>query len=183
MPEESIDVFASPALMESRSQGAITTASHPFLEDELQAATRAIREFCRWHIAPARQVTLRRAGRLVDDVWLPAMEVASIDAVTIDGREWSEDEVAAVEFDGLTGWTNLCGRRVEVTYTAGFAEVPADVVAVTLELAALGLGTALGQTREQAGSVSVTYDRLGGGIADDSPSGRRLVAYRIGRLP
>ena len=182
MPEDSNPPFASAALMEARSLGAITTASHPFLEDELRAATRAIREFCRWHVAPARPVTYRRAGRLADDVWLSAMEVASINAVTIDGREWSADEVAAVEFDSLTGWTNLRGRRVAVTYTAGFETVPEDVVALTLELAASALGTSLGQTREQAGSVSVTYDRTGGGIAEGSLAAARLIPYRIGRL-
>ncbi len=183
MPETPDAPFATAALMESRSQGAITAATHPFLEQELAAASRAIRDFCRWHVAPARQVTYRRAGRLADDVWLPAMEVASIDAVTIDGREWTDEKVADVEFDPLTGWTDLCGRSVAVTYTAGFDPIPESIVAATLELAALGLGTSLGQTREQAGSVSVTYDRLGGGIDEASPTGQALIAYRIGRLP
>ncbi len=183
MPEDPDAPFASAALMESRSQGAITKASHPFLDEELRAATRAIREFCRWHVAPARSVTYRRAGATPDDVWLPAMEIASIDAVTIDGVEWTPERVAAVEFDPLTGWTNLRGRRVAVTYTAGFPTVPADLVAATLELAALGLGTALGQAREQAGMVSLTFDQVGGAIDDNSPSGRRLIPYRIGRLP
>lgn len=183
MPETTDDLFASAALMESRSQGAITKASHPFLENELDAATRAIREFCRWHIAPARSVKYRRAGASADDVWLPAMEIASIDAVTVNGEEWSSERVAAVEFDPTTGWTNIYGRRVEVTYTAGFAEVPADVVTATLELAALGLGTALGQVREQAGTVSVTYSRRGNGVESEEPTGKRLTAYQIGRLP
>lgn len=182
MPEEP-DTFASAALMESRSQGAITSESHPFLENELLAATRAIREFCRWHVAPARPVTHRSVGATPDDVWLRASEVASIDAVTIDGVEWTTEQVAAVEFDPLTGWTNLCGRRVLVRYTAGYADVPADVVGLTLELAALGLGTSLGQTREQAGTVSLTYGGSGGGIDPVSPAGRRLIPYQIGRLP
>ena len=98
--------------MESRSQGAITKASHPFVEDELLAATRAIREFCRWHVAPTRPVTHRSVGAAADDVWLRASEVRSIDAVTIDGVEWTTEQVAGVEFDPLTGWTNLCGRRM-----------------------------------------------------------------------
>jgi len=181
VPEEP-DAFASNALMESRSQGAITTGSHPHLADELLAATRAIREFCRWHIAPARQVTYRRAGASPDDIYLPAMEVASIDSVRVDGVAWSADRVAAVEFDPLTGWTNIYGRRVVVEFTAGFDEVPADVVGVALELAANGLGTSLGQTREQAGTVALTFDRVGGGVDPAGSLGRRLIPYQIGRV-
>lgn len=182
MPETP-DTFATAALMESRSQGAITKDSHPGLEDELLAVTRAIREFCRWHVAPARPVTYRSVGATPDDVWLPASEVVSIDAVMIDGVEWASERVAAVEFDPLTGWTNLYGRRVQVTYTAGYEQVPADLVSLTLELAAVALGTALGQTREQAGSVSLTFDRSGANVDPAGPVGRRLVPYQIGRLP
>lgn len=182
MPEEP-DTFASAALMESRSQGAITKESHPFLEDELLAATRAIREFCRWHVAPTRSVTHRAVGATPEDVWLPASEIQSIDAVTIDGVEWTPERVAAVEFDPLTGWTNLYGRRVLVKFTAGYAEVPADLVGITLELAASGLGTSLGQSREQAGTVALTLDRTAVGVDPSAPIGRRLIPYQIGRLP
>ncbi|OAZ40945.1 hypothetical protein A9Z40_03115 [Microbacterium arborescens] len=183
MPDDLDAPFASADLMASRSSGAITKESHPFLEDELQAATRAIREFCRWHVAPTLQRTYRSASRTPDDVYLPASQLVSIDAVTIDGREFTPEACAAVEFDPLTGWTNLYGRRVTVTYTAGHAEVPADIVGATLEIAAAGLGTSLGQSREQAGAVSLTFDTVGGGVDPQAALGRRLVPYQIGRLP
>lgn len=175
--------FATEQDMADRTQGQVTAASHPFLARELDAATQDIRDFCRWHIAPARPVTFRRVGRTADDVWLPTMNIASIDAVTIDGTEWDANALSAVEFDPDTGWTNLYGRNVAITYTAGYEKVPANLVTATLELAAAALGTSLGHTREQAGTVSVTYGRAGGGIDEDSPGGQRLIAYRIGRLP
>jgi len=169
--------------MENRSQGAITATSHPYLGRELAAATQDIKDFCRWHITPRKTVTQKRRGRFAEDVWLQAMQIASIDAVTIDGVEYTEDQVTAVEFDEETGWTNLRGRLVEVTFTAGYVEVPEPIETATLELAAAALGTALGATREQAGSVAITFARPGGGIDDGSPLARRLAAYQIGRLP
>lgn len=175
--------FATPAEMEQRTQGEINEDAYPYLPDELATATDDIRAFCRWHISPQKSVTYRRVGPHADDVWLSAMEIASIDAVTIDGVEWGEEALAGVEFDPDTGWTNLYGRKVKVTYTAGFEEVPANIKTAALDLAALGLGTSLGQTREQAGSVSLTYGHAGGGIDESTPGGQRLVAYRIGRLP
>lgn len=173
-----MDPFATPELMEQRTQGAITTTTHPFLENELAAASRAIRNECRWHIAPLTQLTYRRNGRYAADVWLPAMQIQSITGVVVDGSAWSLD---LVEFDADTGWTNLYGRRVAVEYVAGHSTTPEDIEALTLELAAGALGSPLGLTREQAGGVSATFGRVGGGLtlADKN----RLAEYRIGRLP
>lgn len=183
VPIMNTDPFAGPSLMEQRSQGAISTTSHPYLERELAAATRDIRDFCRWHVSPRMQVEYKRSGQHSEQVWLPAMQIATIDAVTIDGTTWDATAFAGVEFDEDTGWTNLRGRRVVVKYTAGYEEVPGNVEAVTLELAATGLGTSLGYTREQAGTVMVAFGRAGGGIDEASPQARRLIAYQIGRLP
>lgn len=177
------DLFARPADMSDRTQGEINEDDYPYLERELAAATADIRDFCRWHVYPQKPVEYRRVGASPDDVWLPAMRIKSIDAVTIDSVEYDAAALDAVEFDPTTGWTNLCGRNVAVTYTAGFATVPPNLETAALELAASALGTSLGHTREQAGSVSLTYGRAGGGIDESTPGGQRLIAYRIGRLP
>jgi hypothetical protein len=177
------DPFATAQRMEERSQGAITTTTHPYLHRELASATQDIRDYCRWHIAPRLPTTFRRRGRNAGEIWLPAMQIHSIDAVTLDGRTLDPAALAAVDFDPDTGWTSLCGRVAAVTFTSGHDVVPANIETITLELAAAALGTSLGYTREQAGSVSVSFDRAGGGIDEDSPTARRLTAYRIGRLP
>ncbi|KAA9133756.1 hypothetical protein [Microbacterium caowuchunii] len=187
MPEESIPAFATADQMEQRSQGAITAESHPYLEDELRAASRAVRDYCRWHVAPARPVEYRRVGATADDVWLPATEVASIDAVELDGRALDAAELARVAWDPGTGWTNLYGRRVHVRYTAGYAEVPEAIVSLTLQVAARALGSPLGLVREQAGTVNVTHTQVGfnqaGGPLLLAAEQASLDAYRIGRLP
>lgn len=171
------DAFASAQEMADRSQGAIPI-SHPFLEKELRAATETIRNHCRWHVAGVETRTFERVGPFAEHVWLPAMEIAEITEAIIDGYPV---DVSAVEFDKSTGWTSLWGRRRKVTYTAGFEAVPADLVTLTLELAAGALGSPLGITREQAGGVSVTLTRASGALmADDL---HRLAAYTIGYVP
>lgn len=174
-----MEPFASAQLMEQRTQGEITSTTHVYLAQELAAASRAIRNYCRWHVATSETLTYKRVGRFEADVWLPAMEITSITKVTLDGVAWTN--LDAVEFDGRTGWTNLRGRRVEVEYVAGYTEVPADIEMLTLELAAGGLGTALNITREQAGGVAVTYSRSSGALSALDEG--RLVQYRLGRVP
>jgi hypothetical protein len=171
--------FATSDQMADRSQGAITATTHQFLVDELAAATRAIRNECGWHIAPRETVVYRHVRPWVEQVWLPAMEIVSIDEVVIDGV--TATDLTVYKFDPATGWTNISGCDVKVTYTAGFETVPEDIVALTLELSAGALGSPLGVSREQAGGVSVTLTRTSGGLMPDDLD--RLAAYRIGRLP
>lgn len=169
--------FATPEEMAERSGGAIP-ANHPFLQKELAAATRRIRDACGWHIATAEPITFERVGPFAEHVWLPAMEITAITTATIDG---TTVDVATVEFDKQTGWTSLCGRRRSVTFTAGFEEIPADLVTLTLELAAGALGSPMGISREQAGGVSVSYTRTSGALQPADHD--RLAPYKLGWLP
>ncbi|QTV79482.1 hypothetical protein [Microbacterium sp. NIBRBAC000506063] len=111
-------------------------------------------------------------------VWLPAMQIEAIASVTIDGTTLTP---ANVDFDPDTGWTSLCGRRVNLTFTAGHEAIPEDLVTLTLELAAGALGSPLGISREQAGAVSVTFTRTSGALQPADHA--RLAAYKLGRLP
>lgn len=173
--------FATPKQMADRSQGAIS-ATHPFLATELDAATRAIRDYCGWHIATREPVRYRRVIPYHDQVWLPAMQIESIDEAHMNGATL---DPATIEFDHDTGWTSLSGRRVDIKFTAGFEHVPADLVTLTLELAAGALGSPLGISREQAGGVSVTFTRTSGALLV-GPAGAdvaRLAPYKLGVLP
>ena len=172
------DTFATAAQMESRTNGMITATTHPFLEKELKAATRTIRNACRWHVAGQGALTYRKVRPFPDEVWLPAMQIDSITSAVIDGVTL---DPAAVRFDPDTGWTNLRGCDVSIEYVAGYVEVPEDIVVLTLELAAGGLGTALNIAREQAGAVSITYARTSGALT--LADADRLVPYKLGWLP
>ncbi len=173
-----MEPFATATDMQNRSQGEISTATHPYLAKELAAASRAIRNACRWHIAKIENLTFRQIRRYPFLCYLPAMQIQEITSARVNGIEIAPD---LVEFDPETGQTNLYGRAIVVEYIAGFAEVPEDLELLTLELAAGALGVALGITRESAGSVMVGYARSGGGVTLADLD--RLAPYRIGPLP
>ncbi|SDQ05188.1 hypothetical protein SAMN04488565_0055 [Leucobacter chromiiresistens] len=176
-----MESFATPAEMQERT-GGIIAATHPFLAKELASATRAIRLHCGWHIAGQETRRFQRVRPYHDAVWLPAMEIVSITSATVNG---AAVDVDTIDFDPQTGWTSLTGRKFNVSFVAGFEEVPADLVTLTLELAAGALISPLGISREQAGGVSVTLNRtsnsllVGPGGADAA----RLEPYRLGVLP
>lgn len=173
-----VETFATVTQMEQRSQGMITATTHPFLETELKAATRTIRNECRWHVADQGERTFRRVRPFVEDVWLPAMQIDSIVSAVVDGTSL---DVSTIRFDPDTGWTSLRGCDVAVTFIAGYEAVPEDLMVLTLELAAGGLGTALNLAREQAGAVSITYARTSGGLIPADHD--RLTPYKLGWLP
>lgn len=170
--------FATTSQMETRSGGVIA-ASTPGLQIELDAATRAIRNYCAWHIAEREDIRWRKVRRIPGEVWLPAMEVEAITACTIDGF----DAIAAgtdIEFDPETGWTNLWGRSLDITFTAGYPDIPPDLITLCIEMAAGPLVAELGLEKEQAGSVSVTYARPSNVVSPaDFP---RLAAYKLGAI-
>ena len=160
--------FATKEQMEQRSQGAITVSSHPFLETELAAATDLIRRRCGWHIAKVETLQFRKAWASVDSVLLPAMQIGAISAVTINGTVWEADALTTVEVDPDTGITNLYGRTVDITYTAGYTEVPTELVTLTLQIAARALGSPLGAVREQTLVSNVLWSATAPGVAGGS---------------
>lgn len=173
--------FATPQQLSDRTLGTIAV-SHPFAAAELAAATREIRNYCGWHIAAAEQIQFRRVGGFQDRLWIPAMQIASIDKLTIND---TVVEPSGVEFDPDTGWTSAHGRSVVIKFTAGYSTVPEDLVTLTLELAAAALGSPLGISREQAGGVAVTFTRTSGKLLV-GPGGadvERLRPYKLGWTP
>lgn len=180
----STDPFATPTQMEQRTGGAITTTTHPFLAQELAAATREIQKHCGWHIAPALDVVHVSRSRHWRDIWVPAMQVSDVTITTLDDVDHVLD---SSEFDPETGWTSWSGDRFTLAFTAGYLTVPEDLVTLTLQMAARALGAPLGIVREQAGSVSVSYSATAPGVAGGvvllEHEKTSLAAYTLGRLP
>lgn len=179
-----MDDFATAQQMEQRTGGTITATTHPALTAELAAATALIRRTCGWHIAPLEPVTIRASAPHPRDVWLPAMQVDSLAEVEVDGYPV---DLASVRFDRDTGWTNLRGSSWEITYAAGFDEVPPELVTLTLQIAARSLSSPAGVTREQIGqhsvSLALTSPGAAGGVVLLPPERAQLTPYIIGRLP
>lgn len=184
------DSFATPSQMEARSQGAIP-ADRPFLEDALKAATQRIRNFCGWHIADVQQDTFDITGIIGRYIFLPTMRIVSLDELVIDGVQIDlEPTVPLWEWskDGLTGpWFYPRFRTGSAKITHGFVEVPADLVDMTLQVAARSMSSPLGAVREQTLSSSVTWSQSGfnqaGGtsLLDSEKDG--LQAYKLGYVP
>jgi len=178
------DAFADANQMANRTQGAITSATHPFLDSELEAATREIRDACGWHVAPVKELTYTHNGPTPRRVFLPAMKITTLSEVTADGNTV---DLAGVEFDENTGWTNIVACKVSVTFSAGFDEVPSNLVALALQMAARALGSPLGATREQTLVSSVSWSLVAPGVSGGEAildhERSTLSAYTLGPIP
>lgn len=161
--------FATPALLEQRSQGAIL-ASDPFVEEAIKAASRRIRNYCRWHVAPVIQHTVRIPLRPRQPLYLPTLHVVDVlalvvggVAVDLDTIEW--DESGIIELSRSSFSTAAVRRTAQVTFAHGYDEVPEDIVDLTLMVASRALGSPLGVVREQTMSSSITWSQAGFNVA------------------
>lgn len=179
-----VESFATKEQMASRSLGQITETSHPFLVDELKAASQAVRDLCGWHIADVATITRRVVTRHRHEIWVPARKIT---AVSITGRDGVEHDLDPLDFDPETGFTTWSGDVYTLTYTAGFTVVPAPVVTATLQVAARALGSPLGYTSERAGTAAVTHSQVAPGVAGGAvllqPEIDQLAAYIVQALP
>lgn len=167
--------FATPQQMEDRSQGDIPAAT-PFLQEALDAASTRIRNRCGWHVYPeVSEVGYRVQSRPGWSVWLPTTYLATVDSVndgTVDlgSLLWFRDG----RVDGIPAGI------ATVNFTHGYVEAPADLVALTLELA-VGDLVARGVIREQTLASSITWARASGRLAREDMD--ELAEYKIGYQP
>lgn len=183
-----ITAFASKEQMAARSLGAITATSHTYLDAALDAASALIREHCGWHIAEVEEQTVRLDGPGSALLVLPTLRLVDLASVVELGQAV---DVAALDVSGLglvrgRRWTDRFGCIV-ATFTHGFAEVPATVADLTLQIASRALGSPLGIVREQTLSASVTWSTTAAGVAGGTvllPHEQdQLAPYRIGWTP
>ena len=91
---------------------------------------------------------------------LPIVEITAVEVDDDPTTDWYATESGVLRrTKGVWPWN----EKVEVTYTHGYAEIPGDIVAVTLQLAGRGVTNPQGIQREQIGNVSTTY--TGGHVA------------------
>lgn len=67
--------------------------------------------------------------------------------------------------------------RVQVTYTHGFAEVPADVTNVVAGMVALAIASPVGVNSEQVGGYKVAYTRSEGGSMAIQPADKEILNF------
>lgn len=162
------DAFATPEELEAYTMGAISAADEraPII---LDGASRAIRNFCGWNVAPAEDlsVTLDGGGSVL---YLPSLQVNRVTALTVRGAAVS---TADFEWSRLTGnvrsrssayWPETWGGIV-VEFNSGHVEIPADIKQIVLQVSAMALSSPTGATREQAGAVAMAWATTAPGVS------------------
>ncbi|MGW9249748.1 hypothetical protein [Streptomyces badius] len=163
-------------------------------DDETTVATRylavasaAVREAAGSPISETTS-TVTLEGEADQRLRLPGSPIQSVAAVAIDGVAVTDWRLRSDRLWRFAGWTAADGpSEVEVTYTHGLPEVPADLVDLVGRLVAGALasyraddgGASLGTqviTSERIGDYAVTYG--GDGLATDM----ELPAYLRERL-
>ncbi|MEU0133397.1 hypothetical protein ABZ172_05050 [Streptomyces sp. NPDC006296] len=131
--------------------------------------------------------TVTLEGEADQRLRLPGPPIQSVSAVAIDGAAVTDWRLRTDRLWRFGGWTRAEPSEVEVTYTHGLPEVPADIVDLVGRLVAGAMasyraedgGASLGTqvvTSERIGDYAVTYG--GDGLATDM----ELPAYLRERL-
>ena len=136
-------------------------AGDPRIELLLDGAYAAVAALCGWHVTPSLTHTLVLDGTGGKFLNLPSMHVTDVSEVRVNGEPvagytWSEAGLLALD----QGVFPDRFRSVQVTMTDGYKSAPA-VVAVIQSMVLGALASPMGATREQAGSISVTWGRAG----------------------
>lgn len=161
--------FATPAELSAYTKGLISPTderSQPLLD----GATRAIRNYCGWNIAPAEDltVTLDGGGKAL---YLPSLKVNSIASIKLTDEaqpltsfEWSR-RTGNVRFtDHARCFPDTWGG-IEVAFNSGYATVPEDLKQIVLQVSSLAMSSPTGATREQAGQVSMAWATTAPGVS------------------
>lgn len=183
-----VDSFATAQQMEQRSKGAIP-ADRPFLDVELKAATRRIRNHCGWHIAESVSEVVTLRGSSARELYLPTTYLTDLVSVMVDGVAltvvddgslWSVSGELFRDF----GWR---ASVIKAEIVHGYAAVPDDLIDLTLALAGRALASPLGAVREQSLTSSVTWSQPGfnvaGGLALLEHEIDALAEYKVGYTP
>lgn len=177
---------AAPDFVESTNLADYTAAAAAEILLQVQAA---IRSYCGWHIAPSIQETVKLDGRGSRHLWLPSLYVTEVTAVSNEGTaltdveyDWSESGYIESRYGC---WTTR-PRQVEVEFTHGYDDIPADVVGVAVAVAARAIASPSGATRQQVGAVALGYATVNGasgGIALLQHERDILDQYRLPPRP
>ena len=177
-----LPALVSPETLVADSGGGLKVGD-PRLLATAQAASAAVRAYCRWHVAPVIEETVvldATGGRVLQ---LKSMEVRDVSEVKVLGRVLDESEFAW-SADGLLEGDKPfpCRyRSVEVTLQHGFDEVP-DLSAIASQIARFALASPMGRTREQAGQIAVSWGTAEGMRWSESAL-EMMKPYRLQPMP
>lgn len=170
-PDEA--AFRLPAFVTAEEFSAWTngkvSASDPRLEPLLKGASAGLRRFAGWHIAPVLEETLvgdGPGGRLLVLPTGRLISVVSIDngGTVMDPLEVDPSKAGMLEL--RSGWWSSRFGAVSVRVRHGYdlADVE-DVRQIVKQVTANALSSPMGATREQAGTVSISWATTAPGVS------------------
>lgn len=175
MPRRRVAVVELPPLLTaaefSAGTGGKVDATDPRIQPLIDGATAAIRRHCGWHVGPVIEEDVRMDGSGGSVLVVPSMRVVDITGVIEDGRAWTAEEVADLEWSAAgmvraqacRHWTSRY-RGVTFSLRHGFDDF-ADVKQIVQQVVANALSSPMGATREQAGQVSISWSTTAPGVS------------------
>ena len=171
--EPAADVFRWPAFVTPAEFSAWTKGqvaeTDPRLQPLLDGASAGIRRYVGWHIAPVVEETLAGDGPGGGLLMLPTGRLRAL--VSADNGGYPVD-LAAVDWSkhGMlelrSGWwsSRLGAVSVRVQHGYDLADVE-DVKQIVKQVTANALASPMGATREQAGTVSISWATTAPGVS------------------
>lgn len=150
------------------------------------AVSAAIRDYCRWHVAPSLSCVCQTEV-LTRIITLPAKLVTSIDEVDVEGEtldpalyEWKRAGLIR-----LKKWPHHRGRwgAYTISYDAGLDASASPLAQVATQVALNNLVAAPGVRNESVGQVSLSYSQptegVSGGVQLLDRDKDLLRSYRV----
>jgi hypothetical protein len=141
------------------------------------AAIAAIRGACGWHVAPNLTETAKVDGWGGGSLLLPTLHLTGITSITNQGTALTVEDLSWSELGIVHGatWSSKLGS-IEVVFTHGFEQFPAELLAVARAMAREGVGT--GAKSMTSGPHSMTLSDSAQELRDSI-----IDRYRIGARP
>ena len=193
---DKIPDFLTPAEFDAFTNGKFSGMVDTRVTSNIPSATRAIQNYCGWHIFPNLECeTSYRVFDLRDYfsghdllIQLPATKVSEIKALKLDGEDFTDFDL---DKSGLLrlydcGWFDK-RSKLSVTYMAGVDDSQMDLIKeLVAHRVTHAVSSSYGVMSEAVGGVSVTYNASWAGntrstaLADDNKE--ILEPYKVRRV-
>lgn len=133
----------------------VEVSDSALVESKLAAASEAVREAAGSAISSTTSTVAVEAPR---GNWLrlPSQPVTAVTSVTVDGEAVTDYRLISGALWRGGGWARSCVPAVvEVTFTHGFDEVPADIVELVCDFAIAGINNA-----DEGARIGLAYESI-----------------------
>lgn len=140
----------------------------------LDAASQEVRSYCEWHIAPEVTETVTAEG-MGATLLLPTLRLTDVASISRDGEPVDMTGVTW-KSNGIVVGSALGFGALEVTFTHGYDETPADIAQAVSSIAADGINGLRRLKSWTRGPFSESF-------ADADPARAVLDRYRLPSRP